>query len=140
MSGGKSASAAGTESRTGHHHVPEWLHGLLVVALSLYSRYKTQTRAVKVRPTYHRVSGPDYAIVAELVFRLGLNRTSVGLSISTIALKRLERGGLLRRADYLTLEQFIRRCNGRIGEAIRCCEEAIRLAEMDGHANDDFAD
>lgn len=95
---------------------------------------------MKIRPTYHRVPAPHYAIVAELVFRLGINRTSVGLSISTIALKRLERGGLLRRADYLTLEQFIRRCNGRIGEAIRCCEEAIRLAEIDGHANEDFAD
>lgn len=95
---------------------------------------------MKTRPTYHRVSGPDYAIVAELVFRLGLNKTSVGLSISTIALKRLERGGLLRRADYLTLEQFISRCNGRIGPAIRCCEEAIRLAEIDGLVNDDFAD
>lgn len=95
---------------------------------------------MKARTTYHRVSGPDYAIVAEMVFRLGLNKTAVGLSISTIALKRLERGGLLRRADYLTLEQFIRRCNGRIGEAIRCCEEAIRLAEIDALANDDFAD
>lgn len=95
---------------------------------------------MKARPTYHRVSGPHYAIVAELVFRLGINRTSVGLSISTIALKRLERSGLLRRADYLTLEQFMKRCNGRIGEAMRCCEEAIQLAEIDGLVNDDFAD
>lgn len=95
---------------------------------------------MKIPQTYHRVSAADYAIVAELVFRLGPHRTSVGLSISTIALKRLERTGLLRRVDYLTLEQFIKRCNGRIGEAIRCCEEAMRLAEMDGLVEDDFAD
>ena len=95
---------------------------------------------MKIKPTYHRVPAPHYAIVAELVFKLGINRTSVGLSISTIALKRLEHTGLLRRADYLTLEQFINRCNGRIGPAIRCCEEAIRLAEIDGLVNDDFAD
>jgi hypothetical protein len=95
---------------------------------------------VKIRPTYHRVPAPHYAIVAELVFRLGINKASTGLSISTIALKRLERSGLLRRADYLTLEQFIRRCNGRIGPAIKCCEEAIRLAEIDALVIDDFAD
>ena len=102
--------------------------------------YSNGEQLVKIKPTYHRVHAKHYAIVAELVFRLGINRTSAGLSISTIALKRLERTGLLRRADYLTLEQFIDRCNGRIGPAIKCCEEAIRLAEIDGIANDDFAD